>query len=261
MSRALDRADAVRHRRPTCCGVRPADRAHAGRRGPASDHGRARRDEGRRQRPLRRDPLGAAAPRVRRPAAGRGHRRGVRRRARGRATRTGTVVRLICTALRSHDPERERGARRDGGAVHGCRADRLGPGRSRGGLSRIPSSTAAPSTWRARPACASRSTPGNGAAPPQVRRSLVGGPGARRPRLAHHRRPVARAPSSPSGASRWTCARPRTGRPGPHPTAGRPSARPAPPRGRAGDPQHGRHDRVRHHASARSTSTRSRSSG
>ena len=85
-------------------GLRPADRADAGRRGARADHGRARRDEGGRERPLRRDPLGAAAPRRARAVA-RGRHRGGRPRRRGGARHgPGTVVRLIATALRSHDP-------------------------------------------------------------------------------------------------------------------------------------------------------------
>ncbi len=74
------RADALRRPGAAPRGVRPADRAHAGRRGARADHPRAGRDQGGRERPLHGDPLGPAAPRRRRHAA-RGRDRGGLRRA------------------------------------------------------------------------------------------------------------------------------------------------------------------------------------
>ena len=71
------RTDAVPRPGRAAARVRPADRPDAGRRGARADHGRARRDEGRRQRPLRRDPLGPAPARRARAVAGRRHRRGL----------------------------------------------------------------------------------------------------------------------------------------------------------------------------------------
>ena len=70
------RADAVPRPGRAPPRVRPADRADAGRRGARADHGRAGRDQGGRERPLRGDPLGPAAPRRARPAARRRDRRG-----------------------------------------------------------------------------------------------------------------------------------------------------------------------------------------
>ena len=213
----------------------------------APDHGRARRDQGGRQRPLRRDPLGAAAPR--RSAAcrsPRGSRRSAPARARPRRGPASTV-RLICTALRSHDPERnvelaETAARfRDQGLTGW---DLAGP------------EEALPGPARPRP-------------------GVRGGAG-RRP--AHHgpRRRVGRRGPGPSRARRRARAdRPRVAarsttrrscaelaargialdlcptsnwQAGIVPVARRPSARPAASGRRAGHAQHGRHDRVRHHA-------------
>ena len=77
---ALVAPDALRRPGRAAARVRPADRAHAGRRGARADHGRAGRDEGRRERPLRRDPMGTAAPRRR---AGCRWRTGSRRSSRG----------------------------------------------------------------------------------------------------------------------------------------------------------------------------------
>ncbi len=87
--------------------------------------------------------------------------------ARVAADRTGTTVRLICTALRSHDPEDVARAGPDGRPLPGPRADRLGPGRSRGCLSR---STRVRAGLRDRPGragCGSPSMPANGAARPR----------------------------------------------------------------------------------------------
>ena len=64
---------------------------------------RAGRGEGRRPGPLRRDPLGAGAPHARGLPLADGI-AAVCRGAAEAAERTGIVVRLICTALRSHDP-------------------------------------------------------------------------------------------------------------------------------------------------------------
>ena len=96
--------------------------------------GGARRDEGGRERPLRRDPLGAAAPRRARLSLADGIAAG-RAAAPRRRGRTGTEVRLIATALRSHDPATTSSwPRRGAGFRDGL--TRLGPGRARGGVPR-----------------------------------------------------------------------------------------------------------------------------
>ena len=104
MSAALIATDAVHRPGRAAARLRPADRPDAGRRGARADHRRAGRDQGRRRRPIRRDPLGAAAPRRRRAVARRRDRGGLSAGRGTRPHRTGTVVRLISTALRSHDP-------------------------------------------------------------------------------------------------------------------------------------------------------------
>ena len=81
------------------------------------------------------------------------------------AARTGTVVRLIATALRSHDPAdnvrlAEAASRfRDRGLTGW---DLAGPG---GGVPRSPAPRATPSRRPARAGCGSPSTPASGAAP------------------------------------------------------------------------------------------------
>ena len=169
------------------------------------------------------------------------------------AERTGTVVRLICTALRSHDPAAQRDARRDGGPVPRPGPDRLGPRRARGGLPGPAASTPGRSRPPGPAACASPSTPASGAA-----RRRSGAPS----RWTRSGSPTARAPSTtrrcaPSSidpgvtldlcpTSNWQAGivpsrRRRTRSPGSH---------------RMGVPvtlSHRRHDRLRHHACPRST--------
>ena len=84
---------------------RPADRADAGRRGVGTHRRRDGGGQGRRQRAVRRDPLGTAAPRHGRAPVGRRD-RGGRPRARAARREDRHHGRLISTALRSHDPER-----------------------------------------------------------------------------------------------------------------------------------------------------------
>ena len=60
---------------------------------------------------------------------------------RGAGERTGTQVRLIATAIRSHEPAANVDARRDRGALPRPGPDRLGPRRARGGVPRSAAST------------------------------------------------------------------------------------------------------------------------
>ena len=83
------------------------------------------------------------------------------------AHRNGTVVRLIATALRSHDPEANVDAGRDRGALPRPGPDRLGPRRPRGG---VPGSDGPRRRVRGRhgrAACGSPSMPASGAARPR----------------------------------------------------------------------------------------------
>ena len=106
--RGADRPDAVHRPGRAAAGVRPADRAHAGRRGPRADHAPSS------SRPRPRTACAtsrSAGVRCSTSRAASPWPTGSRPCARARATaaaRTGTVVRLICTALRSHDPDGER---------------------------------------------------------------------------------------------------------------------------------------------------------
>ena len=177
--------------------VRPADRAHAGRRGPGAHHRRARRDQGRRRRALRRDPLGSAAPRRARPRPVGRDRGRVRGRERGgRPDRHGRAAHLHRAPLAR--PRGQRGAGRDRGEVPRRGPDGLGP---RGAGSGLPGSARPRPGLRGgpcqRPAdddpC--RGVGRRRAGPPCSR----GGAGTGRPRPGHDRR---------SGAVRGT-ARPR----------------------------------------------------
>ena len=178
------------------------------------------------------------------PVPRRRHRGRVRGRARG-GRRTGIVVRLICTALRSHDAEgnvvlAETAARFLDDGLTGW--DLAGPEEA------FPDRWSTPGRSRRREpvACASRSTPGSG-----WRGAGAAGPGrgARtdRPWLADHRR---------RGVVRGTALAGRDPGPVPHlELAGRdrvvrggPPPGPTPPCRRPRDAQHGRHHGVRHHA-------------
>ena len=209
--------------------VRPADRADAGRRGARADHRRARRGQGGRRRPLRRDPLGAAAPRRPRAARSRtGSPPCARARARP-AARTGTTVRLICTALRSHDPEANVRLGRDRGGLPRPRPDRLGPGRA-GGRLPGPAHPRAPRSKRR-----ARGRPADHHPRRGVGRRSAGSPGARRRARADRARP--RRGRRPGALSRADRPRrdprplPDLQRPGRHRAVRRgASAGPAPPR-------------------------------
>ena len=141
---------------------------------------RARRDEGRRRRPLRRDPLGPAAPRRRaasrsttgsRPSA-----RGARPRPRDRDDGPTDLHRPALPR-----PGGERRARRDRRPVPRPRPDRLGPRRAGGGLPGPAGSTRGRSRPPGPAACGSRSTPGEWGGAAQVRRALAMDP----ERIAH----------------------------------------------------------------------------
>ena len=223
------RADAVPRPGRAAPRVRPADRADAGRRGARADHGRAGRDEGGRQRPLRRDPLGSAAARRARPAARRTASPRSAPGAAGRGARPASTVRLICTALRSHDPAAnvalaETAARfRDRGLTGW---DLAGP---EAAFPDPPTPRRAPSRRRGPAACGSPCTPGSGAG---RRRS------AARWRWTRSGSPTDRAPSTIRRSVPELTARRRHPRPVPDlELAGRhraerrrPPARPPPPR-------------------------------
>ena len=97
------------------------------------------------------------------------------------AARTGTTVRLICTALRSHDPDAERGPRRDRRPLPRPWPDRLGPRRTRGGVPR--SARPTPRAFEAARAGGLRITlhAGEWGGAAQVRRALAMDP----ERIAH----------------------------------------------------------------------------
>ena len=107
------------------------------------------------------------------------------------AARTGITVRLICTALRSHDPAANVGPRRDRGPLPRPGPDRLGPRRPGGGLPGPARSTPRPSRRPEPAACGSPLHAGEWGGAAQVRRALDVGPGADRPRPGRHRRPGA----------------------------------------------------------------------
>ena len=179
------RADALRRPGPAPRGVRPADRAHAGRRGARADHRGAGRDQGRRRRPLRRDPLGAAAPRHGRRAARRRDRRRLRAAPPRAAARTGVGRPAHLHGAALARPRREPRPRRDGGPVPRPGPDRLGPRRPGGAPTRIRGQHAARLRRRAgrrpadHPPCRRMGRRGAGA--PRAR----DGPGAHRPRSRH----------------------------------------------------------------------------
>ena len=205
-------------------------------------------DEGRRRRALRRDPLGPAASTWR---AGSPWPTGSRPCARARARRrdrTGTVgAPHLAPRCARTTPERERRAGRDRGPVPRRGPDRLGPGRARGRLPRSARPRARVRGGSRATACGSRSTPGSGAARPRsVARSSSSpsaSPTARAPSTTRRS-----APSCVPAASPSTCARPRTGRPASCRRSRRTRSARLHRRGRAGDPQHRRHDRLRHQA-------------
>ena len=145
-------------------GLRPADRADAGRRRDRANLRRPRRGQGARQSPLRRGPLGAAPPRPEgsdRPTGGRGHGRGRPAGGACRGDRRQPDRDPDALASARGEPRvrpRPRGERRAG------RARRGRPRRTRGALPRPDDPRARPSTSPARSASMSRRTPANGAA-------------------------------------------------------------------------------------------------
>ena len=215
---ARHRRDDGRARRPDAVfepggaapGLRPAHRADAGRGGAPADHRGTGRDQGGRRRSLPRDPLGPAAPCRRGPAAGRRDRRGVRRRGgRSRDHGDGRPAHLHGPAIARSGGERDPGG--DCRPVPGPRPHRLGSRRPRGGVS---GSGAARSRVRGRPG----RRPADHPARRGVGRRCPGAPGPRhgartdRPRPGRRRRPG--PVRGADGTSPWTCAHPRTGRPG-----------------------------------------------
>ena len=181
----------------------------------------------------------------------------VRGRERGGARATGGAVRLICTALRSHDPAANVRPRRGGLAIPGRGPHRLGSRRSGGAFpgSAHPRARA----FEAARAGGLRITvhAGEWGGAAQVRRALVDGTGADRPRR--------QAPST----TRRSCAELRSRarcldlcptsnvQAGIVPSVAAPPAGAPPPGGRARHPLDRRHDRVAtSHAHRRSTGGR-----
>ena len=211
MSRRAHRADAVRRPGRAPRGVRPPDRADAGRRGARADHPRAGRDQGRGERPLRRDPLGPAAP-CRGRAVARGRDRGGLRGRRSRCgpDRDGRAAHLHGAALARPGRERRRSPR-----PRSASAIRVSPaGTSPGPEAAFPIRCHHAARVRGR----TRGRPADHAPRRGVGRR---GPGAARAgRWTPSGSPTAPAPSttrrcapsSRAAASRWTCAPPRTGR-------------------------------------------------
>ena len=175
------------------------------------------------------------------------------------AARTGSVVRLICTALRSHDPAanlvlaetavRFRDQGLTGWDLAGPEAAYPDPGPARRGVR---------CRARGRPAdhAPCRGVGRRGAGAPRAR----DGPRAHRPRSRHHRRPRAlrRADRTRRDAGPVPHLE-RAGRDRPGP--GRPPARAPAPRGRAGDASRRTTRPSPTSPSPRSTPTRSRPSG
>ena len=109
------------------------------------------------------------------------HRRGLCAAPRTRPPGPGTVVRLICTALRSHDPAANVELAETAARVPRPRPHRLGPGRPRGG---VPGPAAPRPRLRGRPrraACGSPLHAGEWGGAAQVRRALAIDP----ERIAH----------------------------------------------------------------------------
>ena len=144
--------------------LRPSDRADAGRGGARADHRRTGDREGGRQRPLRRDPLGAAAPRRARAVARRRDRGGLSRGAGGgrthaaRPSASSAQPSARTTRPTTSNLPRPRRASSTRVSPAGTSPDRRRRTRTR-------SITRAPSRPRGPVGCGSRSMPASGAAP------------------------------------------------------------------------------------------------
>ena len=140
-----------------------------------------------------------------------------------------SVVRLICTALRSHDPAATSTLAGAAPRFRRRRTDRLGlagpeaafpdPARSTPGVRRRPRGGLADHA----------STPASGAARAQVRRALGGRPGADRPRPGRDRRPDLCAELTARGDRARPLPDARTVQAGIVPSRRRPPARAPPP--------------------------------
>ncbi len=160
--------------------------------------------------------------------------------------RTGSVVRLICTALRSHDPEANLELARTAVQFrdHGLTGwDLAGPEEAYPGSDAPRRGVRGGSRGRPADHDPRRRMGRRGSGPPGAGRRT----GTDRPRTGRHRRPAAvRGADVPGGDARPVPDLELAGR---HRAVRRgTSAGATPPGGRAGDAQHGRHDGLGHHA-------------